>query len=211
MDVIRHTSAVFLLLKCTYTLQLTSSSASVSVVLGTTLNFRTTISFMLVHNPEKTHTLIGCQLVQLFTMWAAHPGCSRQHYNFELFCSQIKLETSYRTENTLIEKNIKPWSNGIASQHKFCTCVSFGHPLASTCVDFGQAQIWTQVDASFLPFGHPAHIDTSWLQVICCYKNALTNDMHEVHDFFVTCEPTCKMTCESVWPPLQVRTQVLVL
>ena len=30
------------------------------------------------------------------------------------------------------------------------TCVSFGHRLAATCVDFGRAQIWTQVvDASF--------------------------------------------------------------
>ena len=27
-------------------------------------------------------------------------------------------------------------------------CVSFGHPLASTCVDFGRVQIWTQEDAS---------------------------------------------------------------
>ena len=34
-------------------------------------------------------------------------------------------------------------------------CVSFGHPLAMTCVDFGRAQIRTQVDASFSPFGHP--------------------------------------------------------
>ena len=39
------------------------------------------------------------------------------------------------------------------------TCVSFDHPLASTCIDlrglawtcveFSRAQIWTQVDASF--------------------------------------------------------------
>ena len=36
-------------------------------------------------------------------------------------------------------------------------CVSFGHQLASTCVVFGRAQI----DASFLPFGHPAQVDTS--------------------------------------------------
>ena len=73
------------------------------------------------------------------------------------------------------------------------TCVSFGHPLASTCidlrrlawtcVDFGRAQIWTQVDASFLPFGHPVQVDTSWLQVICCYKNALTSDMREIYSF----------------------------
>ena len=27
--------------------------------------------------------------------------------------------------------------------------VSFGHPLAWTCIDFGQAQIWMQVDTRF--------------------------------------------------------------
>ena len=45
--------------------------------------------------------------------------------------------------------------------------VSFGHPLASTCDNLRgfalilvAAQIWTQVDKSFLPFGHPAPVDT---------------------------------------------------
>ena len=73
---------------------------------------------------------------------------------------------------------IKPWPNGLASQRKSTqvfdlrsTCVSFGHPLASTwvdlgrlgstCVDFGRAQICTQVDASFSSFGHPTQVDTS--------------------------------------------------
>ena len=48
------------------------------------------------------------------------------------------------------------------------TCVAL-HRLATTCVDcvdFGRAQIWTQVDASFYRFfGHPAQVDTSWAQV----------------------------------------------
>ena len=42
----------------------------------------------------------------------------------------------------------------------------------------------SQVDASFWPFGHPAQVDTSWSQVICCYKNALTNDMREMYGFW---------------------------
>ena len=39
------------------------------------------------------------------------------------------------------------------------TCVDL-HRLSTTCVDFDRAQIWTQVHASFLPFGHPAQVDT---------------------------------------------------
>ena len=53
---------------------------------------------------------------------------------------------------------IKPWPNGLASRRKFWTCVQLAfhlashlRRLASTCVDFGGAQIWMQVDASILP------------------------------------------------------------
>ena len=63
---------------------------------------------------------------------------------------------------------VKPWTNGLASRHKFWTCVQLAFHLAThlrglawTCVDFSRAQIWTQVDASFLPFDHPAQVDTS--------------------------------------------------
>ena len=87
----------------------------------------------------------------------------------------------------LNSETVKPWPNGLASRLNFWTCVSFGHPLATTCVDFGRAQIWTQVDASFfLPFGHPAQVDTSWYQLYAWNVR-----------LFATCEPTC----ESVWPP----------
>ena len=68
------------------------------------------------------------------------------------------------------------------------TCVSFDQ-LATTCVDFGRAPIWTQVDASFLPFGHPAQVDTSWSQVICCYKNVVTNDIREIYGFLRLANP----------------------
>ena len=92
--------------------------------------------------------------------------------------------------------------------------------LTKTCVDFGRAQIWMQVDASFLPFGHPTQVNTSWSQVICCYKNTLTNDMREIYGFLWLARPLvnlfathrksahkfwfCKLalTYESVWPGL---------
>ena len=64
---------------------------------------------------------------------------------------------------------LKPWPTGLASQRMstqvfdlHSTCVSFGHPLALTCVDFGWAQIRTQVAAGFAPFGHPTQLHHAW-------------------------------------------------
>ena len=51
--------------------------------------------FFPVWNPEKLRTLIGLCLVQLSMIWGAHLGHLCQHYNFKVFCSQIKLRTSY--------------------------------------------------------------------------------------------------------------------
>ena len=76
------------------------------------------------------------------------------------------------------------------------TCVSFGHPLASTCVDFcvGRAQIWMEVDASFLPPSASRHkLITSNLLL-----RKRINQLYAWNlQLFVTWEPTC----ESVWPP----------
>ena len=108
--------------------------------------------------------------------------------------------------------------------------------LAWTCVDFGRAQIWspyassglqplalrwlasplvqgfTLVElrfgvSSFLPFSHPAQVNTNWSQIICYQKNALTNDMREISGFL-------RLASRLVNPfghPWQDRTQVLVL
>ena len=54
--------------------------------------------------------------------------------------------------------SFKPWSNELDLR---LTRVSFGHPLVSTCIDFGRAQIRMQVDASFSPFGHPMQVATT--------------------------------------------------
>ena len=86
------------------------------------------------------------------------------------------------------------------------TCMDLQR-LVWTCVDFGRAQIWKQVDASFLSFGHPAWVDTSWSQVICCYKNALTNDMCEIYGFLWL----ASWLVNPLGHPSQVHTQVLVL
>ena len=75
--------------------------------------------------------------------------------------------TSHRYARSIdknVNETIKPWPNGLTSgrcQCKVSTCVSFGHPLALTYVDFGRSQIRTQVDASFSLFGHPTQVDTS--------------------------------------------------
>ena len=39
----------------------------------------------------------------------------------------------------------------------------------------------------------PTQVDTSWLQIICCYRNALTNDIRWIYyaiTFFATCAST---------------------
>ena len=60
-----------------------------------------------------------------------------------------------------------------SSQNKFLTCVQLEFRLPThlrgietTCVDFGRAQIFAQVDAGFSPFGHQTQVITSWSQVI---------------------------------------------
>ena len=43
---------------------------------------------------------------------------------------------------------VKPWPNGLASRRKFWTCISFGHPLASTCDDLRGLWSSSNLDAS---------------------------------------------------------------
>ena len=80
------------------------------------------------------------------------------------FFSSGLLLKPWRTRKSTLVLNLRP------------TCVSFDYLLSWTysrlvtpCVDFGRAQIRTQVDASFSPFGHPTHVDTSWSQANCNY------------------------------------------
>ena len=121
--------------------------------------------------------------------------------------SQIRF---VRSRPIVLALCVKPWPNGLASRRKFWICVQLAFRLAthlaSTCVDFGGAQIWTQVDA-LLPFGHPAQVDTSWSQEICCYKNALTNDIREIYGFL----RLASRLANPFGHPSQVHTQVLLL
>ena len=82
-----------------------------------------------------------------------------------IFCSACGNEKFVRLYVTTVnfwcklsEKlpGVKPWPNRLASRCKFWTCVQLAfrlathlRRLATSCVDFGWAQIWTQVDASF--------------------------------------------------------------
>ena len=104
-------------------------------------------------------------------------------------------------------KLFKPWPNRLANRRKFGTCAQLVfrlathlRRLATTCVDFGRAQIWTQVDASFF---YRLATQRKSTQVICCYKNALTNDMREIYGFLRLASPfgqgfmLCKILCFS--------------
>ena len=71
-------------------------------------------------------------------------------FQFRLHSSTLEAHFS-----VLSAQAVKLWPNGLAIRRKFSTSVSFGHPFALTFVNFGRAQIRTQVDASFSPFGHP--------------------------------------------------------
>ena len=57
------------------------------------------VDFTEYHSSEESRPLIGCCPVQFFRIRIAHPDRLRQHYNFELFCFQIELETSYSWEH----------------------------------------------------------------------------------------------------------------
>ena len=72
----------------------------------------------------------------------------------------------------------------------------------STFVDFGRAQIRTQVGAIFSPFGHPTQVDKSWSQVIWIFLRLRT---------FCDLRELASGIANPFRHPSQVRTQILVL
>ena len=60
------------------------------------------------------------------------------------------------------------------------------HVLVTTGVDFEQAQIHTQVDASFSAFGRPTQIDTRWSEVIVHFSKS-------IHKFWF-CNNLCRLS-----------------
>ena len=118
--------------------------------------------------------------------------------------------TFYKWEH-FVMPIIKSWPNGAASRRKLKTWVylqlRLARPcvhlrwLAMTCAHFGRDQICTQVDASFSPFGHPTHVNASW---VTPSKLLLTNeiqDMSALKWVYLRLACTCEETCQSVWPP----------
>ena len=97
----------------------------------------------------------------------------------------------------------KSWTNGLASQRKFSTCVqlafSFGHPLAMTCDDFDRAQIRTQV----------------FQRLVIQRKSTQVDRKSSVYAWNLRIIATCvNWTCESIRSATHhksVYTQVLVL
>ena len=114
--------------------------------------------------------------------------------NFHIFFPTVFLKSvKYRCK-------LKPWSNGLASSRKLKTwvylrirlarpCVHL-RPLAMTCDHFGRDQICPQVNASFLPFGHPTQVNAS----------SVTEPVALKWLFFLRLSCTCEETCQSVWP-----------
>ena len=68
--------------------------------------------------------------------------------------SDISFKTSVGGGDTL---NVKRCSNELATSRKFGQAL---RALALTCDHFGPDQICTQVNASFLPFGHPTQVSS---------------------------------------------------
>ena len=90
------------------------------------------------------------------------------------------------------------------SRYKFPTCIQLAfclaiylRGLAMTCIDFGWAQIRTQVAASFSPFGHPTQLKLSASQLYMCIR--------EIYDCL-----WLVWTCDPFGHPLQVCTQACV-
>ena len=92
--------------------------------------------------------------------------------------------------------SLSRWPNGLASRRKFWTCVQLAFRLATHLRRLAPLTLdelkLTQADAGFLPFGHPAQVDTSWSH----YKNALTNYMCEIYGFLRLANLRIRL-----WPP----------
>ena len=105
---------------------------------------------------------------------AGHSDCGHKQWRPTWVDSQ-KQTSYYKALAKRTRKSTQVW-----------TCIQLAfrlathlHRLTSTCDDFGQAQIWTQVDARF----YRLTTQRKSTQVICCYKNALTNYMREIYGF----------------------------
>ena len=136
---------------------------------------------------------------------------------------------------TMLHPNLKPWPNGVASRRKLKTglylrlrlaraCVHLRW-LAMTCAHFGRDQIYTQVDASFSPFGHPTQVNASWATSINLLLANKIEDSLRKKVFFCDLPVLAKKlasrlatqrkslrkfnlrplttTCRSVWPRLK--------
>ena len=63
--------------------------------------------------------------------------------------------------------SIKPWPKGFAGWCKSMQILDLHLVWPPSCIDFGRAQICTQVDTSLSPFGHPMQVGAHWSQVNC--------------------------------------------
>ena len=100
------------------------------------------------------------------------------------------------------DKTVKPWPNGVYLRLLLAQSRVHLRRLAMTCAYFGRDQIFTQVEASFSPFGHPTQVNASW--VTPSINLLLANEVQEKSALkwvFLRLACTCEETCLSVWPP----------
>ena len=103
--------------------------------------------------------LIGWSGKDILTVW-------RANYSW---CSERQ---PFLWANACVETKLKPWPNGLASQHKFSTCVQLVFLLAThlrqlalTLVELKFVRKSTQV-FHHLTNDHPTKVEPSWSQVI---------------------------------------------
>ena len=85
-----------------------------------------------------------------------------------LCCSRSVFRPSHTFTNTLLLTNASPKALAKRTRQSAqvsdlrSACISFDHLRALTCDDFVRAQIHTQLDACFSPFGRSRQVDTSY-------------------------------------------------
>ena len=102
-------------------------------------------------------------------------------------------------------RKLKTWVNLRLFLARACVHLRW---LAMTCAHFGRDQIYTQVKASFSPFGHLTQVNASWVTSINGLLANEIQDMSALKWVFSRLACTCEKTCLSFGHPTQVSTQV---
>ena len=122
---------------------------------------------------------------------------------------------------------LKPWPNGLASRRKSTqvfdlrsTCVSFGHPLALTCVELKFVPKPTQIFYRLATHRKSTQVDRkstvyAWnLRLFATCVNLrilLATHRKSIRKFWFASLPWLASSCESVWPGINTPDRFLLL